>query len=271
MSGEPDEDDITSAFWVSVLKHLMPSSCLLAYIANNILFPSVAVLDGTDNNKGEWSYSPAWFSAEDKGNKTNSSASANTHTHTPAKGLNTALSGDTSLTPVSFPPPVTNHPSLSLLSAEAPDPTSNPAVASSPTQVADSSVLPTTPSVPLVGPPPLEGPNFPPVQAPSIPPPAAEAIVASLPPTNSPVEISSPPPSSPAPSMPPTQDSYCPAATHFNRFSSGPNYIPQSGYDPVGPGLSAQVGNRSHEMVGKFHNFVSQQSNLSITIVQQQN
>ena len=237
-----------------------------------MLFLSIAILEGTDDNKGKWFYSPEWFPADDKGTKTNSTSPS---TDAPAKGLNTALSGDTSPTAGSLPSPATNPP---LPPTQAPDHTSIPAVppASSPTQVSDSSVLPTTPiaSVPLVEPPPLEGPNLPPVQAPSIPPtpppPAAEALVASLPPTNSPLDNSSPPPSSPPPSMPPTQDSYCPAATHFNRFSSGPNYIPQSGYNPVGPaGLSAQVGNRSHEMAGNFHNVGQSQSNTNTIVVLQ--
>ena len=176
-------------------------------------------------------------------------------------------------TPVSFPPPVTNPPTSD---GQAPEHTSIPAVppASSPSQAPDSSSLSTAPGVPLVESSPLESSNLPPVQFPSIPPqpPAAEAPVASIPPTNSslvktpssPAENSLPPPN-----IPPTQDSYCPAATHFNRFSSGPNYIPQSGYNSIGPGLSAQVGNRSHEMAGNFSNVPQSQSNTNTIVVLQ--
>ena len=56
---------------------------------------------------------------------------------------------------------------------------------------------------------------------------------------------------------------------HFNnRFSSGPNYIPQSDYNPIGPGLSTQVGNRSHEMAENFFNVPQNQSNINTIVVQ---
>ena len=86
-----------------------------------------------DDNKGEWSYSPEWFSAEDdKGNSTNRAS-----TDAPAKGLNTRPPGDNSPTPVNLPPPVTNPPTSD---GHAPEPTSISAEppASSPSQAPTS-------------------------------------------------------------------------------------------------------------------------------------
>ena len=70
------------------------------------MYPSVVILHGTDDNKGEWSYSPAWLSAEhDKGNSTNSAS-----TDAPTKGSNTRPPGDNLPTPITLPPPVMNTP-----------------------------------------------------------------------------------------------------------------------------------------------------------------
>ena len=300
------------------------------------MFPFVAILHGTDKAKEDWSYNPAWFSAED--NNDNKSTA-----DTPAKGLNTTASGDTSTAPVSFPPPVTsllranlsppkasdlvqasNIPPVHSPSSQAPPDMVQPpevsdsvqvSVANSPPmktpymspapQVSDlvkASNMPQANSPPVQALDPVHASNIPPVNLPpstqasdlmlasSIAPPPVQAAPNmeqslqasdSVPPVNSlptqaanvppitqsppnippvnslPVQASSPvqpplvnaspeqvPPgvSPPPPNTPPALDSYCPAGTYFNKFSSPPNYVPQSSYGPVGPALGAPVG-----------------------------
>ena len=407
-----------------------------------MMFPSVAILHGTDKGKDDWSYNPTWFSTEDKVDKGTADA--------PAKGLNTAASGDISPAPVSSPPlvssslparlppppqtsdlvqapnmpPVTstpvqappNIPPVNLLPTQASDlmqaspvntqapssmaqppqasdlvqapkivpltsppvqvPPNVPPVNLPPTQasdlVQDSNMLPVTsrpvqapPNIPpvntqappnmsqppqasdlvqasnippanvqpvqappIMAPPTqasylVQGSNMPPVTSPpvqappNIPPvntqtppnmvqlPQASDLVqaSNIPPANvkpvqtppnmaQPPQVSHlvqgsnmlpvtsppvqappnlPPPtqasnlvqapnmvpltslpeqapnmppgnSPPPPNTPPARDSYCPAGPYFNKFSSVPNYLPQSGYNPMGPTLGSQVG-----------------------------
>ena len=104
------------------------------------MFPFAAILHGTDKGKEDWSYNPAWFSAEDDNNKNTAD--------TPAKGLNNAASGDTSTAPVSSPPPITSslHANLPPLEASDPMQTSNiPPVHSLPLQAPPDTVQPSEP------------------------------------------------------------------------------------------------------------------------------
>ena len=149
-------------------------------------------------------------------------------------------------------PPVNSLPRASNL-AQAPK---MPPVNSPP----QASNLGQAPKMPLVNSPPqasnlVQGPKMPPVnsppqvsnlaQAPNVPPVNSPLQAASMPPVNLPLQASnvaqtpnvpalnSPPP----PNTPPALDSYCPAG-HFNKFTSSPNYMPQSSYNPMGPALN---------------------------------
>ena len=149
-------------------------------------------------------------------------------------------------------PPVNSPPQTSNL-AQAPN---MPPVTSPP----QASNLAQAPNIPLVNSPPqatnlTQAPNMPPVisppqasnlvQAPNVPLVNSPSQAASMPPVNLPLQASNVGQTSnipalnspPLPNTPPALDSYCPAG-HFNKFTSSPNYMPQSSYNPMGPALS---------------------------------
>ena len=149
-------------------------------------------------------------------------------------------------------PPVNSPPQTSNL-AQAPN---MPPVTSPP----QASNLAQAPNIPVVNSPPqatnlTQAPNMPPVtsppqasnlvQAPNVPLVNLLPQAASTPPVNLPLQASNVGQTSnipalnspPLPNTPPALDSYCPAG-HFNKFTSSPNYMPQSSYNPMGPALS---------------------------------
>jgi len=183
-----------------------------------------------------------------------------------------------SVSPVNLPPaqaapPPSNVPEVNSPPARVSDslpaskisPVNSPLVNSPPpvsnVPVAQPSNSPPLSNIPPEISPPAQAPGLPPVQnVPLVNSPPAQAP--GLQPINSP----------PVPITPPAQG-YFPVGPQFSSPPGGPNHNPhdQSSYNPVGPALSAQVGNKSYEMAGKFRNVSQSQTTTNTIVVQLQN